>query len=303
VYAGVRTSDGMTVAIKEVAANKVLDWSYLGGRSVPLELSLLYFCQSVPGVVRLIDFYDRGDHFLIIMERPVNTRDLFDFISLNRTLGEERARNMFKQVVDTVIECYERGVVHRDIKDENLIVDMDTVRLKLIDFGSGAFVKNEPFHDYDGTRVYAPPEWIKYKQYYGDSLTVWSLGILLYDMVCGDIPFESDEAICKGDLSFMSKVTPKCKDLICSCLTVNYEERMKLHSIKNHPWMNEENMDEAKEQSDNIDDKDNNHIIGEKYHSCSTINNKYQTDPISVPSPNYWREYPSNSVSSSISSV
>ena len=150
VYAGVRTSDGMTVAIKEVAANKVLDWSYLGGRSVPLELSLLYFCQSVPGVVRLIDFYDRGDHFLIIMERPVNTRDLFDFISLNRTLGEERARNMFKQVVDTVIECYERGVVHRDIKDENLIVDMDTVRLKLIDFGSGAFVKNEPFHDYDG---------------------------------------------------------------------------------------------------------------------------------------------------------
>ena len=67
--------------------------------------------------------------------------------------------------------------------------------------------------------------------------------------------------------------------------------------------MNEENMDEAKEQSDDIDDKDNNQIIGEKYHSCSTINNKYQTDPISVPSPNYWREYPSNSVSSSISSV
>ena len=150
VYAGVRTSDGMAVAIKEVAVNKVLDWSYLGGRSVPLELSLLYFCQSVPGVVRLIDFYDRGDHFLIIMERPVNTRDLFDFISQNRTLGEDRARDMFKQVLDTVVECYERGVVHRDIKDENLIVDMDTVRLKLIDFGSGAFVKNEPFQDYDG---------------------------------------------------------------------------------------------------------------------------------------------------------
>ena len=150
VYAGVRTSDGLTVAIKEVPANKVLDWSYLGGRSVPLELNLLYSCQSVPGVVRLIDFYDRGDYFLYIMERPVNSRDLFDFISQNRTLGEERARNLFKQVVDTVIECYERGVVHRDIKDENLIVDMDTVRLKLIDFGSGAFVKSEPFHDYDG---------------------------------------------------------------------------------------------------------------------------------------------------------
>ena len=84
------------------------------------------------------------------MERPANSRDLFDFISQHRTLGEDTARNLFKQVVDTVIKCYERGVVHRDIKDENLIVNLDTGRLKLIDFGSGSFVKNEPFQDFDG---------------------------------------------------------------------------------------------------------------------------------------------------------
>ena len=57
VYAGVRTSDGLKVAIKEVSVSKVLDWSVLGGRSLPLELRLLYFCQSVPGVVKLIDYY------------------------------------------------------------------------------------------------------------------------------------------------------------------------------------------------------------------------------------------------------
>ena len=150
VYAGVRTSDGLKVAIKEVPVSKVLDWSVLGGMSVPLELRLLYFCQSVPGVVRLVDYYHRGESFLYIMERPENSQDLFDFISKQKMLSENTARDLFKQVVDTVVTCYEKGVVHRDIKDENLIVDMDTGKLELIDFGSGAFVKNEPFHDYDG---------------------------------------------------------------------------------------------------------------------------------------------------------
>ena len=75
---------------------------------------------------------------------------MFDYISQQKILGEDTARDLFTQVVDTAVTCYERGVVHRDIKDENLIVDMDTGKLELIDFGSGAFVKNEPFHDYDG---------------------------------------------------------------------------------------------------------------------------------------------------------
>ena len=66
----------------------MLDLSVLGGRSVPLELRLLYFCQSVPGVVRLIDYYDRGESFLYIMERPPNSQYLFDFISQRKSLGE-----------------------------------------------------------------------------------------------------------------------------------------------------------------------------------------------------------------------
>jgi serine/threonine protein kinase len=105
VYAGMRRSDGLKVAIKEVPVSKVLDWSVLGGKSVPLELRLLYFCQSVPGMVRLIDNYHRGESFLFIMERPPNSRDLFDYISQQKLLGEDRARDLFKQVVDTVVTC------------------------------------------------------------------------------------------------------------------------------------------------------------------------------------------------------
>ena len=150
VYSGVRLSDGLRVAIKKVHVNKVLEWSVLGGRSVPLELKLLYCCQPVAGVVKLLDFYDRGDSFLYIMEHPPDCRDLFEFISQKGFLEEKLARELFKQVVDTVIDCYERGVVHRDIKDENLIIDMNTGRLKLIDFGSGAFRKNEAYTEFDG---------------------------------------------------------------------------------------------------------------------------------------------------------
>ena len=150
VYSGVRVQDGLSVAIKEVPVNKVLEWSVLGDRSVPMELRLLYSCQSVPGVVRLIDFYDRGDYFLYIMEYSPSCRDLFDFISQKGPLEENFARELFKQVVDIVLQCYHLGVVHRDIKDENLIIDTNTGKLKLIDFGSGAFVKSEPFTDYDG---------------------------------------------------------------------------------------------------------------------------------------------------------
>ena len=150
VYSGVRVQDGLSVAIKEVPVNKVLEWTMLGDRSVPMELRLLYSCQSVPGVVRLIDFYDRGDYFLYIMEYSPSCRDLFDFISQKGPLEENFARELFKQVVDIVLQCYHLGVVHRDIKDENLIIDTNTGKLKLIDFGSGAFRQEDPYAEFDG---------------------------------------------------------------------------------------------------------------------------------------------------------
>ena len=150
VYFGIRVHDGLLVAIKEVPINKVLEWSNLGDRSVPLELKLLYSCQSVSGVVRLIDFCQRGEYFLYIMEYSPQCKDLFDFISQKGALEENFARELFKQVVDIVIECYEHGVVHRDIKDENLIIDTNTGNLKLIDFGSGAFRQEGPYSDFDG---------------------------------------------------------------------------------------------------------------------------------------------------------
>ena len=262
VYSAVRRSDGTSVAIKQVHTSKVNKWSTLAGRKVPMELKLLLSVQNQEGVVKLLDFYEANSCFTFVMEKPSECKDLFDFITEKKYLDESLAKNFFRQIVRTVLDCHSKGVIHRDIKDENILVDLITGKLKLIDFGSGAFLKEEGelYTDFDGeagaallhslyknkhywnivgTRVYAPPEWITLNQYHADSATVWSLGILLFDMVCGDIPFERDEQICCGKLEFSDHVSRPCRDLIRACLRVEQADRISLANILGHCWMRE----------------------------------------------------------------
>lgn len=237
VYAGLRVKDRRQVAIKHVARNKVLEWASMNGRRVPLELKLLHSVQSVSGVIKLLDFFEKSDSFIYILEKPGNSKDLFDFITDKGSLEEQLAKNFFKQITDTIIACHKQGVVHRDIKDENVIIDLKSGKCSLIDFGSGALLKDEVYTDFDGTRVYSPPEWIRTSQYHAEPATVWSMGILLYDMVCGDIPFEKDDEICEADVRFRVNLSAECQDLILACLKVRPKDRISLEAILQHPWM------------------------------------------------------------------
>lgn len=117
---------------------------------VPIEISLLQRVASLPGCVKILDYYERTESFIIIMERPQPVKDLFDFITEHGPLPEELCRNFFRQIVETTRQCHKVGVLHRDLKDENILVDLKSGKLKLIDFGSGAFLTDGIYKDFDG---------------------------------------------------------------------------------------------------------------------------------------------------------
>lgn len=253
VYSGHRISDGQKVAIKQISRDRIQQWSKMPGEvnPVPNEIALLQSLGggsgSLPGhrgIIRMLDWFEiPGQEYLIVFEKPQHCQDLFDFITERGALDESLARRFLKQVIEAVQFCHSKGIVHRDIKDENILVDTRTGDIKVIDFGSGATLKDSMYTDFEGTRVYSPPEWILYHKYHALPLTVWSLGVLLYDMVCGDIPFEQDTDIVKAKPSFNKRISNDCRSLICSCLSYNPGDRPSLEQILQHPWMMESSVD------------------------------------------------------------
>merc|ERR1712083_169254 len=228
VYSAVRRCDGLEVAVKEVNKDERV---VVGNGNLPLEVALMQQLQDVPGVIRFIDYFDMQTCFYIVMER-FHSKDLFDFISEQGPLPEALAKEIFRQLLTTLVSCHQKGVLHRDIKDENILI-------KLIDFGSGCFLEDRVYHEFQGTRVYSPPEWVNSRAYRPEGLTVWSLGVLLYDMVCGDVPFECDAQISRAQLTWFPqlKLSEEVKSLITGGLKVNTEERLTLADLANHPWL------------------------------------------------------------------
>uniref|UniRef100_A0A3B1IYN2 Serine/threonine-protein kinase n=1 Tax=Astyanax mexicanus TaxID=7994 RepID=A0A3B1IYN2_ASTMX len=248
VFAGQRISDGLQVNSKTSFSHHFLSLcpSQPDKPSlVPMEIALLLQLgrespagPSHRGIIRMLDWFEvPGQGYLIVFERPQPCKDLFDFITERGVVEEPLAQRFLKQVVEAIQFCHSKGVVHRDIKDENILVDTRTGDLKIIDFGSGALLKDSIYTDFEGTRVYSPPEWIVHQQYEAVPLTVWSLGVLLYDMVCGDIPFEMDRDIVSANPSFTKRISKECQSLIRWCLSFHSKDRPTLEQILQHPWM------------------------------------------------------------------
>ena len=253
VYAAKRRSDQLQVAVKYIPKRLVsrlvrvdperyppgMEVVVPPGTEVPREVDLLLRVSEVPGVIRLVDYLQDADYYYLVMESVDNCSDLYDFIGNRGRLTDREAKHIFRQVYEAITQCYNLGVVHRDIKDENILINTQSLLVKVIDFGSGAVLQDIQYTDFSGTRCYAPPEWFGARSYGAESITVWGLGMLLYDLVRGDIPFQTVKQVQRALLRFdpADNVSDGCQDLITKCLTANPAERATLEQMRQHPWL------------------------------------------------------------------
>ena len=117
---------------------------------LPIEVCLLNQVSRLSGVIHLLDYFEKPDSFVLVLERPRSTKDLFDYITEKGCLEEDEAQDFFRQIVSTVSELQKVGVFHNDIKDENILVDLESGSLHLIDFGSGSFFSEDVYTEFDG---------------------------------------------------------------------------------------------------------------------------------------------------------
>ncbi|KAK7045589.1 hypothetical protein VNI00_007421 [Paramarasmius palmivorus] len=173
------------------------------------------------------------------------SHDLFECIeqSDHKRLTEEQARYVFAQIVDAVHYLDSQGVSHRDIKDENIVIDR-YLKVKLIDFGSAIFVDpNEPRPYYTlfyGTTAYAASEILQKKSYQAAPAEVWTLGVLLSYLLTGTSPFPSlkDAAAGRMILPDCHRMPRLAVNLMRLCLDPNPETRITIAEVRSHPWLN-----------------------------------------------------------------
>ena len=202
-----------------------------------MELSMLDKVIGVPGCIQLIDCFEDNYFVYYVMERFVDCADMFEVVE-HCPLDEKEARKFFRQIVKATMNCHGAGVLHNDLKIENVLVDLDTGKIKLIDFGAATLLRGGEYTESPGTELNAPPEWFAKRQYEAIPMTVWTLGLLLYIMVCDEYPFGNAEETCGGRLQFPETMSSDLRHLLEMMLSVDPEKRPILEDIIRHPWLN-----------------------------------------------------------------
>nr|POE88239.1 serine/threonine-protein kinase ppk6 [Quercus suber] len=232
------------MVIKYVTKRRILVDTWHRDRrlgTVPLEIHVLDYLRREgmqhPNIVEMADFFeDDINYYIEMVPHGLPGMDLFDYIELRVTMDEPECRKIFKQVAEAVRHLHVNAkVVHRDIKDENVILDGEG-RVKLVDFGSAAYIKNGPFDVFVGTIDYAAPEVLRGLPYRGKEQDVWALGILLYTIVYKENPFYSIDEIMDHDLRVPYVLSEESIGLIRLMLDRDVERRIGIEAVLQHPW-------------------------------------------------------------------
>ncbi|XP_064563264.1 serine/threonine-protein kinase pim-1-like [Zonotrichia leucophrys gambelii] len=210
------------------------------GALVPLELALLWMVSwpGFRGIVRLLDWFEVPEGFALVMERPQRCQELWYFLHERRFQTEPVARRCSARGWRRGgTHCSSRRFPRRHIKAENVLVHLATGEAKLIDFGCGTILQDTFYTRMPGMPEYSPPEWILFGCYQGQLATIWSLRILLYELVCGHLPFHPSEDIIWGQLFFPPRVSQECQHLIRWCLSMDPTDRPSLEDLFEHSWL------------------------------------------------------------------
>ncbi|PNY23192.1 Serine/threonine-protein kinase ppk6 [Tolypocladium capitatum] len=235
---------GKKVVLKYVTKRRILVDTWTRDRklgTVPLEIHVLDYLRRPefrhPNIVEMEGFFeDDVNYYIEMAPHGLPGMDLFDYIELRANMQEPECRSIFVQVAQAIHFLHTKAhVVHRDIKDENAILDGEG-NIKLIDFGSAAYIKSGPFDVFVGTIDYAAPEVLAGKPYGGKEQDVWALGILLYTIIYKENPFYSIDEIMDRDLRVPFTISDESIDLIRCMLNRDVKERYDINQVLEHPW-------------------------------------------------------------------
>lgn len=241
VKLAVRRSDSLLVVTKFINKSKVLNGSWTQskrwGHKVPIELELLSKLTH-PNLVGVEDIFENEAFYQLVMERHGSGMDLFEFIDREPKLDEPLVSYIFRQLVAAVAYLDSLGIVHRDLKDENVIID-ESYRAKLIDLGSAAYYDPEraAFTTFCGTIEYASPEILLGNRYRGPEAEVWSLGVLLFTLQFGEAPFQTPEETMEAAYVPLWDVSDGLHHLLASLLHPDPTGRARIKEVERHWWL------------------------------------------------------------------
>ncbi|XP_036840592.1 MAP/microtubule affinity-regulating kinase 3 isoform X1 [Oncorhynchus mykiss] len=183
-----------------------------------------------PNIVKLFEVIETEKTLYLVMEYA-SGGEVFDYLVAHGRMKEKEARAKFRQIVSAVQYCHQKHIVHRDLKAENLLLDAD-MNIKIADFGfSNEFVMGSKLDTFCGSPPYAAPELFQGKKYDGPEVDVWSLGVILYTLVSGSLPFDGQnlkelrERVLRGKYRIPFYMSTDCENLLKRFLVLNPAKR------------------------------------------------------------------------------
>ncbi|XP_029046965.1 maternal embryonic leucine zipper kinase-like [Osmia bicornis bicornis] len=233
------------IATGEKVAIKIMDKTALGDDlpRVKLEVEALKTLLH-QHICRLYQVIETESHYFMVIEY-CSGGELFDHIVEKNRLTETESRKFFRQIVSAVAYLHSLGYAHRDLKPENVLLDREE-NLKLIDFGLCAKPKNgieSHLQTSCGSPTYAAPELILGRKYLGSEVDIWSMGVLLYALLCGFLPFDDNSIeslyrkILSGKYDEPNWLSSSSKRLIRAMLQTDPKKRITIQELCNHPWI------------------------------------------------------------------